>query len=34
MPAQRPRWARTVLIVVGSLLGWAAFMTILSWLAG
>jgi eukaryotic-like serine/threonine-protein kinase len=34
MPAQRPRWARTLLIVVGSLLGWVAFMSILSWLAG
>jgi len=34
MPAHRPGWARTALIVLGSLLGWVAFMVVLSWLAG
>jgi len=33
-PSHGPRWARTIAIVIGSLLGWAAFMAILSQLAG
>jgi serine/threonine protein kinase len=34
MPAHGPRWARTAIIVVGSILGWVAFMAILSQVAG
>ena len=34
MPAHGSRWARTAIIVVGSILGWVAFMAILSQVAG